>query len=71
MRAVFLASQATARHMTEDGRIITIGSALTERVPADGMTVYAMCKAALTGLTRGRRVTWARAGSPPPWCTAA
>ncbi|MEU9828453.1 3-oxoacyl-ACP reductase family protein [Micromonospora chersina] len=53
VRAVFLASQAAARHMTEDGRIITIGSALTERVPADGMTVYAMCKAALTGLTRG------------------
>ncbi|WP_433380799.1 3-oxoacyl-ACP reductase family protein [Actinoplanes sp. CA-142083] len=53
VRAVFLASQAAARHMTEGGRIITIGSVLTERVPVEGMTVYAMCKAALTGLTRG------------------
>jgi 3-oxoacyl-[acyl-carrier protein] reductase len=53
VRAVFLASQAAGRHMTEGGRIITIGSALTDRVPAEGMTVYAMCKAALTGMTRG------------------
>jgi NAD(P)-dependent dehydrogenase (short-subunit alcohol dehydrogenase family) len=53
VRAVFLASQAAARHMTEGGRIITIGSALTERVPAPGMTLYAMCKSALTGLTKG------------------
>ena len=32
VRAVFVASQAAARHMTEGGRIITIGSALAERV---------------------------------------
>jgi 3-oxoacyl-[acyl-carrier protein] reductase len=50
---VLLASQAAARHMTAGGRIITIGSALTERVPVDGMTLYSMCKSALTGLTRG------------------
>jgi 3-oxoacyl-[acyl-carrier protein] reductase len=53
VRAVFLASQAAARHLPEGGRIITIGSALTERVPAEGMTLYAMCKSALTGLTKG------------------
>jgi 3-oxoacyl-[acyl-carrier protein] reductase len=53
VRAVFLASQAAARHMTEGGRIITIGSAMTERVPAPGMSLYAMCKSALTGLTKG------------------
>ena len=53
VRAVFLASQAAARHMSEDGRIITIGSALAERVPGPGMTLYAMCKSALTGLTKG------------------
>jgi 3-oxoacyl-[acyl-carrier protein] reductase len=53
VRGVFLASQAAARHMGEGGRIVTIGSALTERVPASGMTLYTMCKAALTGLTRG------------------
>jgi 3-oxoacyl-[acyl-carrier protein] reductase len=53
VRAVFLAAQAAARHMTSGGRIVTIGSALTERVPAEGMTVYAMAKSALVGLTRG------------------
>ena len=53
VRAVFLASQAAARHMSGDGRIITIGSALAERVPGPGMTLYAMCKSALTGLTKG------------------
>ena len=53
VRAVFAASQAAARHMTEGGRIISIGSALAERAPIPGLTLYAMCKAALTGLTRG------------------
>ena len=53
VRAVFVASQAAARHMGEGGRIITIGSALADRVPAPGMTLYAMTKSALTGLTRG------------------
>jgi 3-oxoacyl-[acyl-carrier protein] reductase len=53
VRAVFVASQAAARHMSEGGRIITIGSALADRVPVPGMTLYAMAKSALTGLTRG------------------
>jgi NAD(P)-dependent dehydrogenase (short-subunit alcohol dehydrogenase family) len=53
VRAVFVACQAAARHMNEGGRIITIGSALADRVPAPGMTLYAMAKSALTGLTRG------------------
>jgi 3-oxoacyl-[acyl-carrier protein] reductase len=53
VRAVFVAAQAAARHMTEGGRIITIGSALAERVPLPGMTLYSMAKSALTGLTRG------------------
>jgi 3-oxoacyl-[acyl-carrier protein] reductase len=53
VRAVFLASQAAARHMTEGGRIINIGSALAERVPGPGMALSAMCKAALIGLTKG------------------
>jgi len=52
-RAVFIASQAAARHMGEGGRIITIGSALAQRVPVPGMTLYTMTKAALTGLTKG------------------
>jgi 3-oxoacyl-[acyl-carrier protein] reductase len=53
VRAAFLASQAAARHLPHGGRIITIGSALAERVPVPGLTLYAMCKAALTGLTKG------------------
>jgi 3-oxoacyl-[acyl-carrier protein] reductase len=53
VRAVFVASQAAARHMSEGGRIITIGSALADHVPIPGMTLYAMAKSALTGMTRG------------------
>jgi 3-oxoacyl-[acyl-carrier protein] reductase len=53
VRAVFLASQAAASHMTDGGRIINIGSALAERVPGPGMTLYAMSKSALAGLTKG------------------
>ena len=53
VRAAFVAAQAAARHMGDGGRIITIGSALAERVPAPGLTLYAMAKSALTGLTRG------------------
>jgi NAD(P)-dependent dehydrogenase (short-subunit alcohol dehydrogenase family) len=53
VRAVFVASQAAARQMSGGGRIITIGSALADHVPAPGMTLYAMAKSALTGLTRG------------------
>jgi 3-oxoacyl-[acyl-carrier protein] reductase len=48
VRAVFVAAQAAARHMPEGGRIITVGSALAERVPFTGMTLYAMAKSALT-----------------------
>ena len=39
--------------MSEGGRIITIGSALADHVPIPGMTLYAMAKSALTGMTRG------------------
>jgi 3-oxoacyl-[acyl-carrier protein] reductase len=53
VRAVFLSSQVAARHMTESGRIINIGTSLAERVPRAGLTLYAMCKSALVGLTKG------------------
>ncbi|MFD3501271.1 SDR family oxidoreductase [Streptomyces sp. NPDC058676] len=52
VRAVFLASQAAAARMGPGGRIITIGSCMTQRVPGPGGTLYAMSKAALTGLTK-------------------
>jgi 3-oxoacyl-[acyl-carrier protein] reductase len=72
VKAVFLASQAAARHMSDGGRIITIGSALAERVPGPAFTLYSMAKSALTGLTkglardlgpRGIRVTLVQAGA--------
>jgi 3-oxoacyl-[acyl-carrier protein] reductase len=62
VRAVLLASQAAARYMTDGGRIINIGSALADRVPAAGMTLYAMSKSALAGLTKGLARDLAPAG---------
>lgn len=52
VRGVFLTSQAAAGSMGSGGRIITIGSCITRRVPGPGGTLYAMSKAALTGLTK-------------------
>jgi 3-oxoacyl-[acyl-carrier protein] reductase len=49
----FVASQAAAAHMSEGGRIVSIGSCFAERVPYAGLTLYAMSKAALIGLTKG------------------
>jgi 3-oxoacyl-[acyl-carrier protein] reductase len=53
VRAVFVATQEAARHMTAGGRIITIGSVNADRMPFTGGSVYAMTKAAVAGLTRG------------------
>jgi NAD(P)-dependent dehydrogenase (short-subunit alcohol dehydrogenase family) len=50
--AAFTASQAASRHLGEDGRIISIGSNLAGRVPSPGLTLYAMTKSALDGLTK-------------------
>lgn len=52
-RAVFAAIQRAAQVMTEGGRIINIGSSLAERVPSPDMSLYAMSKAAVWGLTKG------------------
>lgn len=53
VRAVFVATQAAAKHMQAGGRIITIGSVNAERLPFAGGGVYGMTKAAVAGLTRG------------------
>jgi 3-oxoacyl-[acyl-carrier protein] reductase len=53
VRAVFIAAQEASRHMTDGGRIITIGSVNADRMPFAGGSVYAMSKAAVAGLTRG------------------
>ncbi|WP_225830709.1 SDR family oxidoreductase [Streptomyces sp. NK08204] len=52
VRGVFLASQAAAARMAPGGRIVTIGTCMTQRVPGPGGTLYAMSKAALVGLTK-------------------
>lgn len=52
VRAMFLASQAAVARMERGGRIISIGSCITKYVPGPGGTLYAMSKAALTGLTK-------------------
>jgi 3-oxoacyl-[acyl-carrier protein] reductase len=53
VRAVYLASQAAVRHMSDGGRIISIGSNLAERIPFPGVALYAMSKSALIGFTKG------------------
>ncbi|AQS66732.1 3-oxoacyl-ACP reductase family protein [Streptomyces pactum] len=52
VRGVFLTSQAAAARMSEGGRIITIGTCMTQRVPGPGGTLYATSKSALIGLTK-------------------
>ncbi|MEU2060808.1 3-oxoacyl-ACP reductase family protein [Streptomyces sp. NPDC013455] len=52
VRGVFLAAQSAAALMAPGGRIITIGSCVTARVPGPGATLYAMTKSAVVGLTK-------------------
>lgn len=52
VRGVFLTTRAAAPRLGEGGRILTIGSCMTQRVPGPGGTLYAMSKSALTGLTK-------------------
>lgn len=49
----FVGIQAALEHLGDGGRIIAIGSCFAERVPVAGVALYAMTKAALTGLVRG------------------
>ncbi|WP_122611922.1 SDR family oxidoreductase [Pseudomonas viridiflava] len=53
VRGPFVAAQAAIPHLSEGGRIISIGSSLAERVPFGGITAYAMSKSALLSFTRG------------------
>ncbi|TPQ17917.1 SDR family oxidoreductase [Streptomyces sporangiiformans] len=52
VRGVFLTSQAAATRLVPGGRIIMIGSCMTQRVPGPGGTLYATSKSALIGLTK-------------------
>lgn len=51
-RAPYRLAQAVLPAMGEGGRIISIGSSLGVHAPAAGVTLYAMSKAALVGLTK-------------------
>jgi 3-oxoacyl-[acyl-carrier protein] reductase len=53
VKAVFVASQRALAHLQSGGRIINIGSINADRLPAPGLAVYGMTKAAVAGLTRG------------------
>ena len=53
VRAVTEACLAASKCMNTNGRIITIGSTMGERVPFAGGTFYSMSKSALIGLTKG------------------
>jgi NAD(P)-dependent dehydrogenase (short-subunit alcohol dehydrogenase family) len=53
VRAPILASQAAIPHLTEGGRVISIGSAGAERIVGEPGTVYYMTKSALHSFTRG------------------
>jgi 3-oxoacyl-[acyl-carrier protein] reductase len=52
VRAIFVAIQAALPHLGAGGRIISIGSVLADRAPISGISVYALTKAAVAGLTR-------------------
>ncbi|WP_182882649.1 SDR family NAD(P)-dependent oxidoreductase [Microbispora sp. H10949] len=53
VRGPFLAARAAAGHMTEGGRIVSIGSNVAERTPFPGFALYALSKTALIGMTKG------------------
>ncbi|MEU5284801.1 3-oxoacyl-ACP reductase family protein [Streptomyces sp. NPDC020755] len=53
VRAVFVATQAAIPHLGHGGRVISIGSCWSNRVPVPDVTLYAMSKSALIGFTKG------------------
>ncbi|MFI8005285.1 SDR family oxidoreductase [Streptomyces sp. NPDC086010] len=55
LRGLFVATQSAVAHLGRGGKIINIGSIMADRQPpgALGVTVYNMCKSAISGFTRG------------------
>ncbi|WP_431981810.1 SDR family NAD(P)-dependent oxidoreductase [Streptomyces qinglanensis] len=53
VRGAYLVAQAAAARMADGGRIVNIGSCVSAHVPFPGMVLYAVSKAAVTGLTKG------------------
>ncbi|WP_017622780.1 SDR family NAD(P)-dependent oxidoreductase [Nocardiopsis chromatogenes] len=60
VEAPFAVAREALRHMGEGGRIINLGSNVSERLPFPGLTLYSMTKSAMVGLTKGL----AREGGP-------
>ncbi|MFD6415628.1 SDR family oxidoreductase [Streptomyces sp. NPDC060194] len=52
VRGVFLTTQAAAKALGRGGRIVSIGTCMTQRVPGPGGTLYALSKSALIGMTK-------------------
>jgi 3-oxoacyl-[acyl-carrier protein] reductase len=61
VRGVFLAIQAAQKHMTDGGRIITIGSNTANRA-SPGSSVYGMTKSAVASLVRSAALDLAARG---------
>lgn len=53
VRAPYLAARAALPHLPPGGRVISIGSNVAERTPFPGLTLYALTKSALAGMTKG------------------
>ncbi|WP_232828415.1 SDR family oxidoreductase [Kribbella monticola] len=53
VRGAYVAAQAAASVLSAGGRMIHIGSCAAARVTSPGMTLYAMSKSALIGLSKG------------------
>jgi 3-oxoacyl-[acyl-carrier protein] reductase len=62
VRGVFLAIQAAAAHLSNGGRIITVGSNTAVRSGYPGSSVYAMTKAAVAVMVKGIAVDLAPRG---------
>ena len=56
VRGVFTALHYAAPHLSQGGRIITIGSNVAVRVGFPGASVYAMSKAAVAALVKGAAI---------------
>ncbi|WP_324285440.1 SDR family oxidoreductase (plasmid) [Enterobacter ludwigii] len=53
VRGVFVAINQAAQYLPDGGQIINIGSSLASYVGRPGISLYAISKAALVGLTKG------------------
>jgi 3-oxoacyl-[acyl-carrier protein] reductase len=53
VRAVFVGAKAAARHMSEGGSIINVGSVSGDRTGLQGGVIYSASKGAIKAMTRG------------------